>query len=31
MEAAGFVNYDQEWWHFSMEVSNPIRFDVVVR
>jgi D-alanyl-D-alanine dipeptidase len=31
MESEGFVNYDQEWWHFSFEVPNPLRFDVVVR
>jgi zinc D-Ala-D-Ala dipeptidase len=27
MEREGFVNYDQEWWHFSYEVPNPLRFD----
>jgi D-alanyl-D-alanine dipeptidase len=27
MEREGFVNYDQEWWHFSFNVSNPLRFD----
>ena len=31
MESEGFTNYDQEWWHFSFEVSNPLRFDVIVR
>ena len=31
MESEGFINYDQEWWHFSFEVPNPLRFDVVVR
>lgn len=31
MESEGFTNYDQEWWHFSFEVSNPLRFDVMVR
>lgn len=31
MEAEGFVNYDQEWWHFSYPVSHPLRFDVVIR
>jgi D-alanyl-D-alanine dipeptidase len=30
MEAEGFVNYDQEWWHFSFEVPNPLRFDRVI-
>jgi D-alanyl-D-alanine dipeptidase len=27
MEREGFVNYDQEWWHFSFDVPNPLRFD----
>ena len=27
MEREGFVNYDQEWWHFSFNVGNPLRFD----
>ena len=31
MERRGFVNYDQEWWHFSYEVPNPLRFDRVIR
>lgn len=31
MEAEGFVNYDQEWWHFSFPLPDPLRFDVVVR
>jgi len=31
MEAEGFVNYDQEWWHFSFQVPNPVRFDMPVR
>jgi D-alanyl-D-alanine dipeptidase len=31
MEAEGFVNYDQEWWHFSYSVPDPLRFDVVIR
>ena len=31
MEAEGFVNYDQEWWHFSYAVPNPLRFDRVIR
>lgn len=31
MEAEGFVNYDQEWWHFSFDVPNPLRFDRVIR
>lgn len=31
MERHGFVNYDQEWWHYSYEVPNPLRFDRVIR
>ena len=31
MEAEGFVNYEQEWWHFSYAVPDPLRFDVVIR
>jgi D-alanyl-D-alanine dipeptidase len=31
MEREGFLNYDQEWWHFSYEVPNPLRFDRPVR
>ena len=31
MEQEGFTNYEQEWWHFSYPVSNPLRFDVIVR
>jgi D-alanyl-D-alanine dipeptidase len=31
MEREGFVNYDQEWWHFSFAVPNPLRFDRPVR
>lgn len=31
MEAEGFVNYEQEWWHFSFSVANPVPFDVPVR
>jgi zinc D-Ala-D-Ala dipeptidase len=30
MEAEGFVNYDQEWWHYSFSVPNPVRFDRVI-
>jgi D-alanyl-D-alanine dipeptidase len=30
MESEGFVNYDQEWWHFSFDVPNPVRFDRVI-
>jgi D-alanyl-D-alanine dipeptidase len=31
MERQGFTNYENEWWHFSYPVDNPVRFDVVVR
>jgi D-alanyl-D-alanine dipeptidase len=31
MESEGFKNYDQEWWHFSYDVPDPVRFDVPVR
>ena len=31
MEAEGFVNYQQEWWHFSFAVADPVPFDVPVR
>lgn len=31
MESEGFVNYDQEWWHFSYPIANPLRFNVPVR
>ncbi|HMG00015.1 MAG TPA: M15 family metallopeptidase [Gemmatimonadaceae bacterium] len=31
MEREGFVNYDQEWWHFSYDVPNPLRFDRPIR
>jgi D-alanyl-D-alanine dipeptidase len=31
MEREGFANYDQEWWHFSFNVPNPLRFDRVIR
>jgi zinc D-Ala-D-Ala dipeptidase len=31
MEAEGFLNYDQEWWHYTFAVSDPVRFDRVIR
>jgi zinc D-Ala-D-Ala dipeptidase len=31
MEAEGWRNYAQEWWHFSFAVERPLRFDVPVR
>lgn len=30
MEAEGFVNYDQEWWHYTFDVPDPVRFDRVI-
>ncbi|HKT60878.1 MAG TPA: M15 family metallopeptidase [Gemmatimonadales bacterium] len=30
MEAEGFQNYDQEWWHFSYPVEGAVPFDRVV-
>jgi len=27
MERDGFLNYDQEWWHYTFNVPNPLRFD----
>jgi zinc D-Ala-D-Ala dipeptidase len=31
MESEGFANYDKEWWHFSFNVPNPLRFDRPIR
>jgi len=31
MEAEGFVNYDQEWWHYTFNVPAPLRFDRPIR
>lgn len=31
MEGEGFTNYDQEWWHFSFSVPDPLRFDRPIR
>ena len=31
MEAQGFSNYDEEWWHFSIVVPDPVPFNVPVR
>jgi zinc D-Ala-D-Ala dipeptidase len=31
MEAEGFQNYDQEWWHYSFSLPNPLRFDRPIR
>jgi D-alanyl-D-alanine dipeptidase len=31
MEAEGFLNYDQEWWHYTFNVPRPLRFDRPIR
>ena len=31
METEGFMNYDQEWWHYTLAADNPVRFDRVIR
>ena len=31
MERGGFTNYDQEWWHYTFNVPNPLRFDRVIQ
>jgi zinc D-Ala-D-Ala dipeptidase len=31
MEGEGFLNYDQEWWHYTFSVPNPLRFDRPIR
>lgn len=31
MESEGFVNYEQEWWHYSFTIPNQVRFDRVIR
>jgi D-alanyl-D-alanine dipeptidase len=28
MAAEGFVNYENEWWHFSFAVRDPVPFDL---
>jgi zinc D-Ala-D-Ala dipeptidase len=28
MTRAGFINYVDEWWHFSFEVPDPVPFDL---
>lgn len=30
MERQGFQNYEKEWWHFSYDVENPVRFNRVI-
>jgi D-alanyl-D-alanine dipeptidase len=30
MESEGFTQYDQEWWHYSFSVPDPVPFDMVV-
>jgi zinc D-Ala-D-Ala dipeptidase len=31
MEGEGFLNYDQEWWHYTFNVPTPLRFDRPIR
>jgi len=31
MESEGFVNYEQEWWHFSYPVEGAVPLDRVIR
>jgi D-alanyl-D-alanine dipeptidase len=31
MEREGFTNYDQEWWHYTYDVPDPVRFDRVIQ
>ena len=31
MEHEGWVNYPQEWWHFTYHVDDPVPFDRVIR
>ncbi len=31
MEAEGFTNYDQEWWHYIFTVEGAVPFDLVIR
>ena len=31
MEAQGFSNYDQEWWHYIFPVDGAVPFDLVIR
>lgn len=31
MQSEGWTNYPQEWWHFSFDVAQPLRFDRVIR
>ncbi len=31
MHRHNFRNYEQEWWHFSFEAPNPLRFDIVIQ
>ncbi|HEY8852601.1 MAG TPA: M15 family metallopeptidase [Gemmatimonadaceae bacterium] len=31
MEAERFQNYDQEWWHYTFNVPNSVRFDRPIR
>ncbi len=30
MTAEGFTNYDQEWWHFTYQLPDELRFDLPI-
>lgn len=30
MSAEGFTNSDQEWWHFTFQLSHELRFDLPI-
>jgi D-alanyl-D-alanine dipeptidase len=30
MAAEGFANYDQEWWHFTYQLPDELRFDLPI-
>ena len=31
MNSEGFANYDQEWWHYTYSLPDPVRFDRIIR
>lgn len=31
MEAEGFTNLAEEWWHYAYAVPDPLRFDLTIR
>jgi D-alanyl-D-alanine dipeptidase len=30
MSAEGFTNYDQEWWHYTFQLPDELRFDLPI-